>query len=468
MEKRETWSSKVGFILAAAGSAIGLGNIWRFPYLAGMNGGSAFILIYVAVAILIGTSVMIAEFTLGRLTKKGAVGAFKSINKRWTFTGFIGVLAAFSVMGFYPVVGGWTLAYMFKSLTGILSKPEELESVFSKFISNPLEPLIWFLIYLILNAIIVQKGISKGIEKASEILMPTLFGIIILLAVKSLTLQNSIEGLKFIFKADFSKVTPQTILTALGQAFFSLSIGMGCMITYGSYLKKEEKIPNNALLVTLMDTLAAILAGIAIFPAVFAFGVEPTAGPGLVFIVVPQVFSKMGIFGILASFIFFTALAVAALTSSISLLETAAAYFIDELNWERKKAVRLSTTIMFTLGIFSSLSLGVLSNFKILGLNIFDFFDTLSTNVFLTIGGLLTAIFVGWIVKKEQLKRELSNEGTVNFPLFNTWHILMKFVIPLAVGIIALSGFLKSQGQIGVMILGLIIVIFLALFSEKL
>ena len=271
MKQRENWGSRIGFLMAAAGSAVGLGNIWRFPYMTGENGGGAFIIIYLVFALVIGLSVMLAEFTVGRRTSLAAVGAYKSYSDRWTFAGVIGVVSAFLIMGFYPVVGGWSLAYIAKSFTGLLAAPEAIGDTFGGFISNPVQPLIWMILFLALNVFIVAKGIAGGIEKAGKILMPTLFLLLIFIAVRSISLPGSGAGVEFLFKPDWSAVTGQTYLAALGQAFFSLSLGMGCMITYGSYLKKEENLQKNALIVTLMDTSVAILAGIAIFPALFAF-----------------------------------------------------------------------------------------------------------------------------------------------------------------------------------------------------
>ena len=298
----------------------------------GANGGGAFIIIYLVFALVIGLSVMIAEFAVGRRTSLAAVGAYKSYSNKWTFAGALGVLSGFFIMGFYPVVGGWALAYVLKSVTGLLSAPEAIGDTFGGFITNPLQPLLWMAIFLIINVAIVAKGISGGIEKAGKILMPVLFGILILIAIRSMSLPGAGAGLTFLFKPDWSVVTGQTYLAALGQAFFSLSLGMGCMITYGSYLNKSENLQSNALIVTLMDTGVAILAGLAIFPALFAFGMEPAAGPGLVFVVVPSIFAEMGGAGVLFSAIFFVALTVAALTSSVSLLEVVVSYLIDQKN----------------------------------------------------------------------------------------------------------------------------------------
>ena len=463
---REHWGSRIGFLMAAAGSAVGLGNIWRFPYLAGENGGSAFIIIYLIFALVIGISIMIAEFAVGRRTQLAAVGAYKSINPRWTFAGVLGVLSAFFIMGFYPVVGGWSTAYIVKSFTGLLSNSAGVEDAFVGFISNPIQPVAWMIFFLLLNIIIVVKGVASGIEKAGKILMPTLFALLILIAIRSITLPGSSAGLSFLFKPDFSKVSGETILAALGQAFFSLSLGMGCMMTYGSYLNRDEKLPNNALIVTLMDTSIAILAGIAIFPALFAFGLEPDSGPGLVFVVVPQIFAAMGGIGPLFSAIFFVALTVAALTSSVSLLEVVVAYLMDQRGWTRKKSVYVSGGIMVFTGILSSLSMGLMSGFTIFGAGVFDFFDILTDKIFLAIGGMLLAIFVGWFMKKEDLQDELTNSGTVEFGLFNVWYNLVKYVIPVAIAIVAYIG-ITSIKQTGLMIFGLGIILIFGVFSKK-
>lgn len=462
--KRDNWSSRVGFIMAAAGSAVGLGNIWRFPYTAGQNGGSAFILIYIIFAFVIGLSVMIGEFALGRKTSLAAVGAFKAYNHKWGFVGVLGVISAFLIMGFYPVVGGWSIAYVFKTFTGILEPGVVLGDVFGAFITNPLEPLLWMLAFLALNVIIVAKGISGGIEKAGKILMPTLFLLLIILAIRSITLEGASAGLEFLFKPDFSKVNFSTILAALGQAFFSLSLGMGCMITYGSYLSKEEKIPSNAVIVTFLDTFVAILAGVAIFPALFAFNVAPDVGPGLVFVVLPSVFAKMGGLGVILSALFFVALVVAALTSSVSLLEVVVSYLIDQKKFERKKAVILASSIMVVTGILSSLSLGELAGFKVFGVGIFDFFDILTDKIFLAIGGMLLAVFIGWVVNKEDMRQEISNNGKVPFALFDIWYFFIKWVIPPTVLLIAVMG-ITSIEQKGLMIFGLVVIAAIAAYS---
>ncbi|WFA10173.1 sodium-dependent transporter [Tissierella sp. Yu-01] len=465
--KRESWGSRFGFIMAAAGSAVGLGNIWRFPYLTGENGGGAFIFIYLIFVIVIGLSIMLAEFTLGRRTKLAAAGAYKNMDKRWTFAGVLGVLSSFMIMGFYPVVGGWATAYIFKSFTGLLSNPAAIGDAFGAFISNPIEPVIWMVIYLATNILIVVKGVASGIEKAGKILMPVLLVLMILIGLRSVTLEGAGAGLKFMFMPDWSKVQGSTFLAALGQAFFSLSLGMGAMITYGSYLDKKENLPSSALTVTILDTSVAILAGIAIIPALFAFGMEPNQGPGLVFIVLPQLFAQLGGIGVIFSAIFFIALMIAALTSSVSLLEVVVAYLMDQKGMARKKAVSLAGGSMIITSLLSSLSMGVMSGFTVLGVGVFDFFDILTDKIFLAIGGMLICIFIGWFVKKEDIKNELTNGGATKFALFDVWYNIVKYIIPIAIAFVAVFGILSIPFK-GLMLFGLAVIVVLAIFSKKL
>lgn len=465
--QRENWGTRFGFLMAAAGSAIGLGNIWRFPYLTGENGGSAFIIIYLFCIAIVGLSIMIAEFAVGRKTSLAAVGAYKSQNRGWTFAGALGVISGFFIMGFYPVVGGWSLAYMVKSVSGLLAAPEAIGDIFGAFVSAPVEPLVWTVAYMVLNIAIVAKGIAGGIEKASKVLMPTLFALLVIIIFKSISLPGSSAGLEYLFKPDWSQVTGSTFLAALGQSFFTLSLGMGCMITYGSYLKKDERLPANAATVVTMDTVVAIMAGIAIFPALFAFGMEPAGGPGLVFVVVPAIFAHMGAIGPLISIIFFAALSVAALTSSISLMEVVVAYLIDEKKMHRKLATYLSAAVMLVACTLSSLSMGPLADIKLFGVGFFDFFDILTDKIFLAIGGMLLAIFVGWFMKKEDLKNETTNGGTISFGLFEIWYNLIKYVIPLVIAIVAVMGIAAIE-QKSLMIFGLLVIGVLAAFSKKL
>lgn len=465
---RENWGSRIGFLLAAAGSAVGLGNIWRFPYMAGSNGGSAFIIIYLAFTFTIGLCIMIAELVVGRRAKLAAVGAYKHYSNRWTFAGALGVLSGFLIMGFYPVVGGWALAYVWKSITGLLADSGAIGSVFGGFITSPVQPVAWMLAFLVLNVVIVAKGISGGIEKAGKILMPALFVMLILLGIRSITLPGAGAGLAFLFRPDFSAVSGTTFLAALGQSFFSLSLGMGCMITYGSYLKKSETIPSNGLIIVSLDTAVALLAGLAIFPALFAFGMEPAAGPGLVFVVVPSVFAQMGGIGVVLSIVFFVALTVAALTSSVSLFEVVVAYLIDEKRIGRTRAVVGSGIIMAIMGALASLSLGVMSGtpIPVLGVGAFDLFDILTDKIFLAIGGLLLAVFVGWVINKNDLQAELTNEGTHAFAGFTLWYNAVKYVIPVAIAVVAIVGIISIE-QTALMLLGLLVIAGFALFSRR-
>ncbi|WP_081091504.1 sodium-dependent transporter [Photobacterium leiognathi] len=466
---RGNWSSKIGFVMAAAGSAVGLGNIWKFPYTAGENGGGAFVAIYLLFVIFIGFSVMLTEFAVGRKTGLSAVGAFKTTDRRWTFVGIMGVLSGLLIMGFYPVVGGWAIAYIYKISTGLLSQPTAIGDSFSGFIADPMQPLFWMGLYLLLNIFVVIRGVSGGIEKAGKILMPLLFIILIIVSVKGLTLPGAMAGLEFLFKPDFSKIDSSVVLAALGQAFFSLSLGMGCMLTYGSYLRKKENLVQTTAMVTAMDTGVALLAGIAMFPAMFAFSMEPSAGPGLVFVVVPQLFAEMGGIGFILALLFFIGLSVAALTSSVSLLEVVVAYLIDEKGFSRVTAVISASIVMALLCILASLSIGGLGP-KLFDTGAFDIFDLLTDKIFLAVGGMLVCLFAGWRLDRSELKKEITNDGKVSFPLFNLWYALIKYIIPVAIAIVAISGvkagFDSDKGDI--MLLGLAIIALCGVFSRKL
>lgn len=441
--QRSQWGSKIGFILAAGGSAVGLGNIWKFPYLAGENGGGAFLLVYLVTVAIIGFTLMLAEFTIGRYSQSDAVGAFKKIDKRFGFIGFIGVIASFFIMGFYMIVGGWSLAYIFKAITGAINSTDSivLSGAFNELVINDIQPIIWGGIYIILNIGIVWSGINKGIEKASKILMPALFVIMIILTFKSLSLEGAMEGVRFFIKPNFSEITPKVILNAAGQAFFSLSLGMACMVTYGSYLSKSENLVKNAIIVPLLDTFVAIMAGFVILPAVFAFGFEAGGGPSLAFVTIPAVFSTMGAnIGTIFSTLFFVLLTIAALTSSISMLEIPVAYLIEQRKWTRKKAVLLTSIIVFVMCIFSSLSNGKLSYLTIGGKNLFDFYGYVASNILLPFGGMLISIFVGWILGKKNAINEATNGGTIKFRLAKVWIFLLKYIIPVLILLIFLSG----------------------------
>ena len=443
---RGLWNSRLGFILAASGSAVGLGNIWKFPYIVGQNGGGAFVLVYILCTLAIGLPIMLAEFTIGRKTNLNPVGAFQALKPKthWIKIGYMGVLAGFLILSFYGVVGGWTLAYVVKALTHTMnnfSSSKEAGQFFGSFISNTWEVLFYHALFMGICIGIVLRGVHGGIERACKILMPTLVIILIILMFRALTLPGAIDGVEFYLKPDFSKIGPQTILIALGQAFFSLSLGMGCMLTYGSYLPEQEDLASATVYVVVFDTMIALLVGMVIFPAVFAMGLEPAEGPSLVFSVLPAVFMDMP-FGNLVSVIFFALLAIAAITSGISLLEVVVAYFIDQRKWGRKKAVIITSAVIFAFGIPSGLSFGVFSDSKLFGMTFFDHVDNIASNYLLPLGGMLTAIFVGWIWGTKSAAEEIEKHE-IKFHWENIWRFLIRYISPVAVFFVFCAKFIQ-------------------------
>lgn len=438
---REGFASKLGFIFATAGSAIGLGNIWRFPWLAGSHGGALFLIVYLGIVLFIGITLMIGEITLGRHTQRSNIGAFKKVAPGWTWVGGMGLLAGFLILSYYSVVGGWTIYYIFRSLVGFHTvDPKVTGAIFEGFILHPFYPLIFHAIFMGLTIWICYQGVQSGIEKYSNIMMPALFAIVIILAIRSVTLPGAIKGIQFYLVPDWSKFNTETFLAALGQVFFSLSLGMGSILTYGSYLGKKENIPQVGVIVPIMDTFVAVTAGFIVFPAVFAFGFEPGQGPGLTFVTLPAVFSKMPL-GNLWGAAFFFLLLLAALTSSISLLEPLTAYMMEEHGWERKRATVILGSIMFVIGIAASLSLGVWSGFKIGGKVFFDQLDWVANSILLPLGGMFTAIVVAWVWGTKNALREVTNDGTLKFGLGNFWaNVMLKYVSPALVAILFLTG----------------------------
>jgi neurotransmitter:Na+ symporter, NSS family len=442
--QRGFWRSRWGFILAASGSAVGLGNVWKFPYIVGQNGGGAFVLIYLVCIFVIGSPIMLAEFTLGRKTNRNPVGAFDQLrsNSLWTGIGYMGVIAGFFILSFYGVVGGWTFAYIVKSITGSVlgfTSPKEAGDFFANFIGNTREVLFYHALFMGTCITIVLKGVHGGIERACDILMPTLVVILFMLMLRSLTLDGATEGVVFYLTPDFSKINTNVVLIALGQAFFSLSLGMGCMITYGSYLSEKEALVSSTFYVVMFDTLIALLVGMVIFPAVFAMGLEPTEGPGLVFSVLPTVFASIPL-GHGVAVIFFTLLAIAAITSGISLLEVVVAYFIDQRGWKRKKSVLIVGFFIFLFGIPSGLSFGVIADVKLLGMNFFDHIDNIASNYLLPLGGMFTAIFVGWVWGTKNAHEEIErHENKFAFPWVQCWKFLICYITPVAVGIVFIA-----------------------------
>jgi len=429
---RDGFTNKFGVIAAAAGSAVGLGNIWRFPYVTGENGGGAFLLVYLFFILLIGLPVMLSELLIGRRAQKNVFGAFRTLapNKPiFMSVGIMGVGAAFMILAFYAVVAGWTMEYTYLAITNSLSQmgSAELSSFFKEFQSSTTGPLVWMGIFMILTAAIVIGGVKNGIEKYTKVLMPLLLVIIIILCINSVSLDGAEAGLAFLFKPDFSKINGSVILEALGQAFFSLSIGMGVIATYGSYIQKKENLMFTGFSVSLADSLIAVLAGVAIFPAVFAFGIDPSSGPGLVFETLPNVFNNMQ-GGYLFSVAFFVLLVIAALTSSVSLLEVVVAYFTEELNMSRKKSTIIAASSIAVLG-----ALCVVSD------KAFKVFDWTSSNILLPLGGILIAIFVGWVLGHDKMKNELEAHGGKVY-LTGVLMVILKYVAPLAIGAVFLHG----------------------------
>ncbi len=440
---RESFGSKFGVIAATAGSAIGLGNIWRFPYVAGENGGAAFLIIYLGFVIAIGIPVMLSEFTIGRSAQLNAFGSFRKLSPKrpWYLIGLMGVVAAFMILAFYTAVAGWTLEYIYQSVVnGFDGKsPQELANMFNNFIGGTTRPLIWFFVFMGLTALIIVSGVKNGIEKSTKILMPLLLILLLILVIRSVTLPGAGKGISFLFSPDFSKITASTILEALGQAFFSLSIGMGTLITYASYIQKNDNLGSSAFSVAMADTLIAVLAGLAIFPAVFAFNIEPGSGEGLVYITLPNIFEQMP-GGYIFSLMFFILLGVAALTSTISVLEVIVAFFVEELKMKRKSATWLAAFSVSILGILCVLSTSTMADDKIFGFTVFDLLNFTSANILLPLGGLFIVLFVAWFFGRDKAKAELSNEGKLKATYIPLFMFIVRFVAPLAIAFIFLQG----------------------------
>jgi NSS family neurotransmitter:Na+ symporter len=449
--ERGSWGSRIGFILAAAGSAIGLGNIWRFPYVTGENGGAIFVLIYVACVLFIGLPVMIAELTIGRHTQRNAIGAFEALapGSAWKLVGVLGVVTGIGILSFYSVVAGWTVGYFVKTFAGEFSgsvSAAQSEAIFREFVSNPWVAILLLGLFIGATMYVVGGGVSEGIEKWSKILMPALFCILLLLTAYALTLEGARKGLEFYLRPDPSKIRAATFAKALGQALFSLSLGMGAMITYGSYLPSHQRVPLSAFQVALFDTLVALLAGLVIFPILFSMGLNPAGGPGLVFVVLPTIFGKMPL-GWLFGTLFFVLLALAALTSTISLLEVPVAFFVDEKGWSRRRAVLSMGSLAFVLGIPSALSQGgisALSSLPGIRIGFLDLMNAVFGNYCLTIGSLFIALFVGYRWGVEKALAEIERGGG-RFAFRAVWAALIRYVCPVAV--IVILGYILVTGQ---------------------
>lgn len=434
---REKWKSSFGFVMASAGAAIGLGNLWRFPYLVGNDGGGAFLILYLIFIVLIGFSVTIAEAGLGRYAASNIVGSFRKIHPGLAFAGGLGILSAYLLFSYYSVIGGWIIKYAVTYLTG--RSLENPEAYFADFTSQVFQPIFFQVIFILLTGFIVYKGIAKGIEKYSKILLPVLFVLLIVTAVRGITLPNAMEGIRFFLEPDFSKLTAKTFVDAMGQVFFSLSLGLGAVITYGSYLDKKENIIKASVLVPTIDTIMAVICGFAILPPLFSFGLGASQGPSLMFVSLPLVFSKM-FMGNLFGMIFFLLVFFAAVTSSISMLEIITAYFTETFHVGRKKATLILCTGVILLGIPCSLSFGVLSDFHLFGLTVFDLFDKLISNILLPVGAILLCIAVGHIWGVKNAVREVTNQGTLSFRLWRIWGFLIRYIVPAVIFVVFLAG----------------------------
>lgn len=452
MEARGNFGTKIGVILATAGSAVGLGNIWRFPYLTGKDGGAAFIIVYIGCILILGIPGMIAEFIIGRHSAANAARAYRSLSKGpWGLIGYMGVITSMIILGFYAVIAGWCLQYFFASVGGHLNGDVTyVQSYFKNFSSDPVKPLIWTVVFIFLTHLVVMKGVRNGIEKASNIMMPILFVLLVVIVIASCTLPDAGKGIEFLYKPDFSKLNSGVVFDALGQSFFSLSLGTACLCTYASYFSRQTNLLKSAGQIALIDTLIAMLAGLMIFPAAFSVGVNPDSGPSLIFITLPNVFLKvfsgMPVLGYVISLLFYALLALAALSSTISMHEIGTAFFYEEMHITRKKGAWIETIVCVLIGILCSLSCGgneSLSHF-IGDRSFLDCCDFVTSNILLPLGSFLTCIFIGWFVPKKISRDEFTNWGTVKGSLYGVWLFAVRFICPLCIVFI----FLRQVGII--------------------
>jgi len=450
--ERANFGSRLGVILATAGSAVGLGNVWRFPYMAGENGGAVFIIIYVVCVLLLGIPCMVSEFIVGRHGQSNTARAYRKLAGRspWAVIGYMGVLTGFLITGYYAVVSGWCLQYVWASLIGHLQgDPEYFKTYFAELSTDPVKPVLWTVIILGITYLIVEHGVRDGIERASKMLMPTLFVLLLIIVGASCMLPGADKGIEFLFKPDFTKINGDVFLSALGQSFYSLSIAMGCLCTYASYFSKHTDLTKSASQIAVIDSLVAILAGLMIFPAAFSVGVSPDSGPSLIFITLPNVFQQafaaMPVVGYVVSLLFFVLLSLAALTSLMSLHEVSTAFFQEELFITRRKAAVIVTVSTAVIGAFCSLSLGAVDGLTLFGRPLFDCFDFVTGQIFLPVVGFLTCIFIGWVVPHKMVRDEFTNWGTLRGRFFHLYIFLVKYVCPVAILLIFLHelGLLK-------------------------
>ena len=447
MDKRGTFGSKLAIILTTAGSAVGLGNIWRFPFMTGQNGGAAFILIYLGCVFILGIPGMISEFIVGRYSQSNAARAYGSVGfKRAKYIGYLGILTSTIILGFYAVVAGWCLQYLFASISGkLIGDTNYIIEYFNTFSSDPIQPCLWGVGFVLITHYVVAKGVNDGIERASKLLMPLLLVLLIILVIASCLLPGASKGIDFLLKPDFTKVSSEVFLEALGQAFFSLSLGTACLCTYASYFKKDSNILKSATQIALLDSFIAILAGLMIFPAAFSVGVQPDSGPSLIFITLPNVFRQafetMPIVGFIISILFYALLVFAALTSTISMHEIGTAFFHEELHLPRNKAAWILTTVCGLIAVFCSLSVGAYSQLQLFGMSLMDFCDFLTAQFMLPAGAFLTSILIGWFVEKQLIANEFTNNGTLKDTFLKAYIFSVKFIVPLCILLIFLHQF---------------------------
>lgn len=449
MEKRGNFGTELGMILATAGGAVGLGNVWRFPYMTGENGGAAFILVYFCCVLMLGIPCMLSEFIIGRHGASNTYRAYSLLSggNAWKYVGLLGVATGFLIMGYYAVVSGWCLQYVYASFFGELTgNADFVNHYFAEFSSDPWRPVIWTLVILVITCLVITNGVRSGIERTSKMLMPTLFILLLVIVVASCLLPDSKRGMEFLFKPDFTKLDSDAFLGALGQSFYSLSIAMGCICTYASYFKRQTNLLKSALQVSLLDTLIAVLAGLMIFPAAFSVGVNPGSGPSLVFVTLPNVFNQafavVPLVGMLVSVFFYALLSLAAITSLMSLHEVSTAFLIEELHITRRTAATFVTAGSLFIGIFCSLSFSDIPWLSFGGRTLFDWFDFVTGQIFLPVGGFLTCLFIGWAVPRKLVRDEFTNWGTVSCRVFGVYLFFVRYVCPTAI----LAVFLHQLG----------------------
>ena len=448
MTSRGNFGTKLGIILATAGSAVGLGNVWRFPFMTGQNGGAAFIVLYFACILLLGIPGMVSEFIIGRHAQSNAYRAYGKMGGRpWRLVGILGILTSTIILGFYAVVAGWCLQYLFASIAEHLNGDADyISSYFQTFSSDPLKPCLWGIGFVLITHLVIVRGVQKGIERASKILMPLLLVLLIIIVAASCMLPGAMEGVRFLLLPDFSKVTHSVLLEALGQAFFSLSLGTACLCTYASYFSRKTNLLRSATQIALLDTFIAILAGLMIFPAAFSVGINPDSGPSLIFITLPnvfqQAFSSMPAIGYTISVLFYVLLVFAALTSTISMHEIGTAFFHEELHLSRRKAAWILTAVCSVIAVFCSLSVGAVKDIQLFGMSLMDFCDMLTAQIMLPAGAFLTSLMIGWFASKRVVRDEfMQGGGMLGLPFFHAWLFSVRYIVPVCILLIFLHQF---------------------------